>query len=329
MKYIDMHCDTVAEMYYRKRDGKPYGLYENDQHVDIKKMLGGDCMVQCFAAFVDLHRDKNPFEYVNTLIDLFFEQVQANSKYIRHVTNTEQIKENSDNGILSALLTVEEGGVIENDISRVQKLYDRGVRMMNFTWNYVNTLSTPNGFNPETGNSTLETHDGLTPLGFEYLSELERLGIIADISHISDAGLWDVLKAAKKPFVASHSNCRALCDNARNLDDDMLRAMAEHGCVAGINFCSPFIHTHTSTEDYGVSAERAINHVVHMINVAGEDFPAIGTDFDGVDSFNLEIKNSSYMPLLEKEMRKRGLTENQIEKVMYKNVFGICKEILG
>ncbi len=324
MKYIDMHCDTVAEMYYRKRDGRPYSLYENDQHIDIKKLMGGHCMLQCFAAFTDLMRDKDPFTYVNGLIDVFYEQTEKHGEYIRPVVSVGQIEENSRAGIISALLTVEEGGVIENDISRVQKLYDRGVRMMNLTWNYKNSLSTPNGYRASEGE-----RDGLTPLGYEFLSEAQRLGIIVDISHISDAGLWDVIGEMKKPFVASHSNCRALCDNPRNLDDDMLRAMAEHGCVAGINFCSSFIHTHTSVADYGVTAERAVNHIMHMIKVAGENFPAIGTDYDGVDSLNLEMKDASYMPLLEKEMRRRGLGEEQIEKVMYKNVLAVCKEIIG
>ncbi len=328
MKYIDMHCDTIAELYYKKADEKPYSLLDNDLHVDINKLIEGDCLVQNFAAFVNMHSHKSPFEYVNTLIDIFYEQMQLYSKYIGHVTTTEQILENSAAGKVSALLTIEEGEAIEGKIENMKKFYDRGVRMMSMTWNFKNSLSTPNGYDCD-GQCNIKPSEGLTERGYEFIEEAEHLGIIVDISHISDTGLTDVLRAAKKPFVASHSNCRTLCVNTRNLTDDFLRAMGDKGCISGVNFCSPFLYTHKSVADYGCTAERVVNHIMHMINVAGEDFPAIGTDYDGIDSLNLEMKNASYMPLLEGEMRKRGLTHEQIEKVMYKNAFRVYKEILG
>ncbi len=328
MKYIDMHCDTIAELYYKKTDGKPYSLMDNDLHIDIRKLRDGDCLVQNFAAFVNMHSHQSPFEYVNKLIDIFHEQMQLHSEYIGHVVNTKQIEENSNSGKISALLTVEEGEAIEGKIKNLQKLYDRGVRMINMTWNFKNSLATPNGYDCDKNCNVTRT-DGLSPLGFEFIEEVERLGIILDISHISDSGLTDVLGFAKKPFVASHSNCRALCVNTRNLTDEFIRAMAEKGCISGVNFCSPFLHTHKDTADYGCTAERAVNHIVHMIKVGGEDFPALGTDYDGIDSLNLEMKDASYMPLMAEEMKKRGLTEDQIEKVMYKNALRVYKEILG
>ncbi len=328
MKYIDMHCDTIAELYYKKADGKPYALSDNDLHIDITKLRDGDCLVQNFAAFVNMHSHKSPFEYVNKLIDIFHEQMALNSEYISHVVNTDQILENSKVGKISALLTVEEGEAIEGKLDNMQKLYDRGVRMMSFTWNFKNSLSTPNGSDCDSA-CNVTPGEGLTEKGYQFVAEAERLGIILDISHISDSGLRDVLNTATKPFVASHSNCRALCTNTRNLTDEYIRAMSNKGCISGVNFCSPFLHTHKNTADYGCTAERVVNHIKHMINVGGEDFPAIGTDYDGIDSLNLEMKNASYMPLLAAEMKKRGLTEEQIEKVMYKNAFRVYREILG
>ncbi len=328
MKYIDMHCDTIAELYYKKAAGKPYALYENDLHIDITKLLRGDCLVQNFAAFVNMHSHKSPYEYVNTLIDIFYEQMELNSQYIGHVVNTQQILDNSAAGKVSALLTIEEGEAIEGDISNLQKFYDRGVRMISFTWNFKNSLSTPNGFDCDEYCNVIPG-EGLTAAGYEFIEEAERLGIILDISHISDSGLRDVLSTAKKPFVASHSNCRALCTNTRNLTDEYIRDMADKGCISGVNFCSPFLHTHKDTADYGCTAERVVRHILHMIKIGGEDFPAIGTDYDGIDSLNLEMKNASYMSLLADEMQRKGLSEDQIEKVMYKNAFRVYKEILG
>ncbi len=347
MKYIDMHCDTIAELYFKKIFGKSYSLLDNDLHIDINKLRAGGCLVQNFAMFVDINKlklgldihddkaplfnkdgNKTPFTYINSLIDLFHEQMDTYSEHISHVTNTEQIIKNSNNGKISALLTIEEGEAIEGKIENMQKFYDRGVRMMSLTWNFKNSLSTPNGYDcDEACNVTLG--EGLSETGYRFIEEAERLGIIVDISHISDSGLADVLKTAKKPFVASHSTCRALCKHSRNLTDEFMRKMAEKGCISGINFCSAFLYNHKDTTDYGCTAERAVNHVLHMINVAGEDFPALGTDYDGIDSYKLEMKDASYMYLFTDEMKRRGMTESQIEKVMYKNAFRVYKEILG
>ncbi len=327
MKYIDMHCDTVAEMYYRKEKGQPYSLYENELHIDIKKLQKGDCLVQNFAAFVNLATRKEPFNYTNALIDLFYEQMELNKAYIAPVYKFEDIEKNEKAGLISALLTIEEGEACEGKIENLHHFYSRGVRMMNLCWNYKNSLTTPNGIDIEKGVDIKETVNGLTPLGFEFIEEMERLGIIIDTAHISDKSLYDILEHSKKPFVDSHTNARAIFDHTRNISDDMIKKMGERGCVAGVNFCCEFMKDLTK-EEYGVSFTLAVDHIKHLINKGGEDSVGFGSDYDGISSQGLAMADASYMPYFIDEMKKQGFSDDLIEKVFYKNVLRVYKEIL-
>lgn len=327
MKYIDMHCDTVAEMYYSKERGGQYSLYENELHIDIQKLKKGDCLVQNFAAFVDLNNRKEPFKYINELIDLFYEQIKLNSAHIAPVYKFEDIEKNEKAGLLSALLTIEEGEACEGKIENIDHFYSRGVRMMNLCWNYNNSLTTPNGIDIQNGTCTAETVNGLTPLGFEFVEKMESLGIIIDTAHISDKGFYDVLNHAKKPFVDSHTNARAVFDHTRNISDDMIRKLGEKGGVAGVNFCCEFMKDLTK-EEYGATVELSVKHIKHMINAGGEDCVGFGSDFDGISSHKLEPANASFMPLFVDEMKRQGFSDDLIEKVFYKNVLRVYKEIL-
>ena len=327
MKYIDMHCDTVAEMYYRKERGQQYSLYENELHIDVKKLQKGGCLVQNFAAFVHLAVRKEPFNYANALIDLYYEQLELNKAYIAPVYKFEDIEKNEKAGLVSALLTIEEGEACEGKIENLRHFYDRGVRMMNLCWNYTNSLTTPNGIDIEKGVDIKETANGLTPLGFEFVEEMERLGIVVDTAHISDKGFYDVLEHSKKPFVDSHTNARSIFDHTRNLSDDMIKKMGERGCVAGVNFCCEFMKD-LKKEEYGVSFELAVNHIKHLINKGGEDCVGFGSDYDGISSQGLAMADASYMPLFVDEMKRQGFSDDLIEKIFYKNVLRVYKEIL-
>ena len=145
------------------------------------------------------------------------------------------------------MLTVEEGAVCKGSTGKLRHLYRLGVRMLTLTWNYPNELGWPNVKMPPEGSEEApdftvpDREHGLTETGFAFLSEMERLGMIVDVSHLSDAGFWDVARAAEKPFVASHSNARAVCHHVRNLNDEMIRALAEKGGVTGLNFCPSFL----------------------------------------------------------------------------------------
>ena len=221
-----------------------------------------------------------------------------------------------------------------------------GVRMMTFTWNYPNSLGFPAepapftelkrseaDMVPKQHRATYENAysrpvKGLTSLGIEFLAEMERLGIIADVSHLSDEGIRDVCRFATKPFCASHSNARALCGRKRNLPDDLIRDIGEKGGVIGVNYYGSFL-TDIPTEQniYFSRIKDIVRHICNISNIGGIHCIGLGSDFDGIDD-NIELENCSHMELLEHELCKCGFHENDIEKIFYKNVLDFYKETL-
>ena len=165
--------------------------------------------------------------------------------------------------------------------------------------------------------------DGLTDFGIQYVRRMEELGMIVDVSHLSDAGFYDVVKYSTKPFVASHSNARSVCGVARNLTDEMIRLLAEKGGVTGLNYCSSFI----DDNDTGyTSIASMVEHVRHIAKVGGIDCIGLGSDFDGIGS-TLEIKDCSGMQKLYEALTPY-FTQEELEKIFYKNVLRVYKEVL-
>lgn len=334
MKAVDMHCDTVFEIYNHRMRGEECGILSNDLHIDLAKLKTGDYAVQNFAIFAhkeDLEGVMPLPEYAFRLADIFFTEMRKYPDQIGIVKSYKDIVDNMEKGKLSAMLTMEEGAICEGKIEYLRIFYELGVRMFTFTWNFPNELAYPNHMcvkGAQGGEFTPETEKGLTEKGFEFLEEMERLGMILDVSHLGDKGIFDVIAHAKKPFVASHSNARAVCGHLRNLTDEMIRGLAEKGGVMGMNYYPPFLR---DRKDWGnpleVSLDDVVRHIRHIINVGGIDCIGLGSDFDGmVPSF--EMKNAGDMPLLEDKLRREHFTEEEIEKIFYKNVLRVYKEVL-
>ena len=325
MKYIDMHCDTITKLY---KEGK--NLASNDLHIDINKMKKGECLLQNFAIFTKLAKNNSVF--TKAAIEFYKQQIELNKDSIKPVYKYEDILNNEANGYINAMLTLEEGSVIDDDLNNLQYYYDQGVRMITLTWNYPNGIGYPNidltvepEDDPEQSFATaFNTKDGLTDFGKEYVKCCNELGIIVDVSHLSDAGFYDVVELSSKPFVASHSNARAVCKAGRNLTDDMIRKLAEKGCVTGLNYCAAFIDNPASTY---TSIDNMVKHINHIVNIGGIDCIGLGSDFDGIDGTELEIKNCAGLPLLY-EALKKYYSDDDIEKIFYKNVLRVYKECL-
>lgn len=329
MKVVDMHCDTIGEIYDCQRKGESAGLRSNDFHLDLEKMVKGDYALQNFAVFVHLKKRERPFECAMEMIDTFYEEMEANKDLISVVKSYKDIEKNWREGRMSAMLTLEEGGVCLGNLAFLRDFYRLGVRMMTMTWNFPNELGHPNRIvmeGPEKG-CYPDTKNGLTEKGIEFLEEMERLGMIIDISHLNDAGIWDVFSHTRKPFVASHSNARALASHPRNLTDDMIRRLGERGGVAGINYCAAFLHDWRNEEEERSLAEHMVQHIKHMVNVGGLGCVGLGSDFDGIGG-ELEIGNAGKLGLLEEEMRRKGFTSSEIEAVFYGNVLRVYQELL-
>lgn len=323
MKVVDLHCDTLSRLLHAERAGAPEDILRNGGHIDLTRLAQGDYLLQCFAVFVDLDEAADALAEAVGQIGLFYRWMERYPDRIAPVRTRRELEENIRAGRLSAMLTVEEGAISRGDPALLRALYDLGVRMMTLTWNHENELGHPN----RVAENRAESERGLKERGFETVAEMERLGLIVDVSHLSDAGFWDVCRCAKRPFVASHSNARAVCGHVRNLTDDMLRAIADHGGLAGINFCADFLDPGPDPARRIGTAALMAEHIAHIRDVAGLEVIALGSDFDGIGRAP-DFGGCEGLPMLASALRRRGFTEDETEKVFHGNALRLLRAFL-
>ncbi|MBQ3587648.1 MAG: dipeptidase [Oscillospiraceae bacterium] len=320
MKFIDMHCDTLMPFAMNK----DYSLYSNDKQVDFLKMKKGDALAQFFAVFfpkMDRFHE-NGIEmtddlYFRLLTDGFYSELEKHSDIIALARNAAEIEKNNKDGKMSAVLTIEDGRFINDDMDKIKMVYDKGVRAISLTWNFENCFGWPNSLDKEIMGK------GLKPFGIEAIQYMNDLGIIVDVSHLSDGGFYDVAKYSKKPFVATHSNARSVSPHQRNLTDDMIRILGETGSVTGLNFCPEFMDADITAKHTPIS--NIVKNAKHIVNVGGIDCLGLGTDFDGIGGTQ-EIADSSMLPLLWDALKKEGFHESEIEKISHGNVLRVIRE---
>ncbi|HIX49008.1 MAG TPA: dipeptidase [Candidatus Mediterraneibacter caccavium] len=369
MKWIDLHCDTLsilAEEEVSEKKGGKGGLWENDLCVDIRRLHEGGAAAQFFACYVnaadfrggfkddrsDAKDDRGGFKddrggvrddagegmekswRTGPLWDRAYRKALTMADYASRAQgerfglarSAEEILRMERENRVAGVLTVEEGGVLNGRPERLEELYARGVRLITLTWNYENCIGSPNSRDPEI------MQRGLTPFGIQTVERMNELGMIVDVSHLSDGGFWDCIKYSSKPIMASHSNARALCPHPRNLSDEMLHALGEKGGVAGVNFYGAFLRPagETAEEDRAQAAD-IVRHIRYMADRAGEDAVALGTDFDGFSRESLPsgIRGVQDMGVLWDAMKRAGFTERQIEKTAYGNVMRVLRECMG
>lgn len=318
--YIDLHSDTISMLHY------PFeNLQKNSKMVSIPSLQKGGARIQCFSAFVPTGYFPRPVRYPlsfrrfmqiaekkERLLSLHKEELFP----IHHFNDiTTCIQENK----IGLLFTLEDSGVFGTNPSRVEQAYNKGIRIASLTWNHENHLGFPNSTNASIMNR------GLKPFGFLALEEMERLGIIPDVSHLSDGGFFDVASHCKKPFIATHSNCRAVTNHPRNLTDDMIRSIGNQGGVIGLNFCPKFLCSPNPQEESRI--EYMVQHVLHMRNTGGTEVLAIGSDFDGIKG-RLEISEPSRMPLLFHALEKAGMSASEIDKLCFQNAKRVLQDCL-
>ena len=320
--YMDMHCDTLMRAYMNKRED----MYELPElMLDVKRLTESGASAQFFAIFMlpesvrGKLKDAFPEDrdYIEALLTVYERTLAEYGACIGRCAELKDYLDNQKEGKVNAILSVEDGRAVAGEMENLRWLQSKGVRMMAPLWNYANCFGYPNADEPDV------MQKGLTSFGKEAIAVMNDLGMIFDVSHLSDGGFWDVVKLSKKPFVASHSNCRALSPHRRNLSDEMIRALAEKGGVMGLNFYGPFLNKDATCMESRIP--QMLAHLKHMIKVGGSDLPAIGTDFDGMEGI-FEISECSKMPLLFEAMEQNGFTGEQIERIAYKNVERIIKE---
>ena len=296
-RFVGLHCDTISEI----RDHP-----EQDHHITLDKLQSGGVVLQCFALFTDLKGYEPPEKRAFELYGTFVEFLKQNRNRIGLVRTWQDFIEIREKQMMGALLTLEEGDVTFGDLEFLDTWYDLGVRMITLSWNHENRLADA---------------CGLTAYGRRYVQRMEELGMVVDVSHLNDNAFWDVYRISTRPFVASHSNARSLCHVSRNLTDDMIRAVADHGGVIGLNFYARFLKE--DGEDYSEMEEM----IRHIMEVGGEDVIALGSDFDGITS-RLELRDAAGLHRLADRMLEAGFTKDQVEKFSHENAERVFRKIL-
>ena len=319
LRFADLHCDTLLTM---QQTGK--GLDSAPGHICLEKLARGGVMLQCFAAFLPMadcaeeyHIRVSPWEFFLSQAALFERETARFPEILRPVRSMAEIGENRRAGRISAMLTLEDSACLEGKPERIQTLYDRGVRMATLTWNYENCVGYPHSENPALHRR------GLKEFGFAAVEEMDRLGIVVDVSHLSEGGFWDVVRAGKKPFAASHSCARALCGHSRNLSDEQLRALAQKGGVCQVTFYPGFLSTDT---DRLITVRDGVRHLLHAVSVAGIDHVGFGSDFDGgggVTGLDHAAEVINFTRLLMAE----GLGEDDLRKIWGGNFLRVMAEV--
>ena len=316
---VDLHCDTLLKL---QQHG--CSLEDAPGHICLDMLTDCGALLQCFAAFIPMYDraekyriTMSPWEFFQHQAALFDREMARAPERIRPVRSVEEIEENAAHDRVSALLTLEDGACIDGKIERVQALYDAGVRLVTLTWNYENSLGYPNS--PD---DALHAK-GLKPFGLEAVEEMNRLGMVVDVSHLSEGGFYDVARVSKAPFVASHSCARSLCRHSRNLTDAQLRTLGDRGGVCGVNFYSAFLRDgaeHSTNDDI-------LRHMRHIADKAGLEALALGSDFDGIDC-RLEMENYRGLSRFTERIAD-AFGYDAAEKICSQNALRVLREVIG
>jgi membrane dipeptidase len=327
MKFIDMHCDTLEKLMLSREAGRDLGANAHT-HVDLDRMEQGGEMAQFFACFMPTADGYQHFQvpimkdwaYIDACHAVLMENLKRYPDRIALAHTAEEIEANDQKGLMSAVFTMEDGRAVDGKLENLRKLHDDyDVRVLCLTWNSYNCFGAPNSFDP------LIQHDGLTAFGRSAVRYMQEIGILVDVSHLSEGGFWDVCAAAEKPFVATHSNCKALSPHPRNLTDEQLKALGDHGGVAGLNFCPAFLNEDVLSHETASTAALLAEHARHMADAAGVETVALGSDLDGMGG-HVEIDSIEKYGLLEEALRKEGFHNDEIEKIFYRNVLRVMHD---
>jgi membrane dipeptidase len=342
MKFFDAHCDTAK----RVLDGEvDFHRSDGGGHVSLPGMLAAGIQCQLFAVFV-LSRDHPGEERARAeeMIATVYRLAEGSQGKMRVVTTAEELRQSFAAGPIAALIGLEGADPLEGVAENLRHFFELGVRNLIPAW-----LD-----NPFSG-TAFGSDRSLTPEGEALVQLAEDLGVMVDVSHLSDPAFWRTLEATKKPLIASHSNCRALCPSPRNLTDQMIRALADRGGVMGINlspgFLDPEYYERTRPLvrrllQEELPAEEKVRlreelkkiprpdlewiarHVRHAIQVGGEDVIGLGGDLDGISATPLGIETVADYALLPELLERAGLVPRQVEKVCYRNFLRVFSEVL-
>ena len=308
---FDLHCDTALALL--GEDLTEFGsLRKNQYHIDLERAKDLPGYVQCFACFTtpfmtQWHK-KDPTVIFEKEIETVMREMYYNSDLISQIHSVSDIEKNRKEGKMSAILTIEGTAGFGFNPALLENLYQIGFRITTLGWNEQNPLC-----------GSHKTGGGLSDLGREYVKEAQRLGMIIDVSHISDEAFWDIMNITEKPVIASHSNSRSVCPVSRNLTDDMFRAICQSGGVAGFNMCAPFVGENPDLD-------TCADHFIHFLELGGEKHMALGGDLDGCDVLPRGFAGVQDYPKLADKLLERGFGEDLVSDIFWNNAMEVMRK---
>lgn len=320
MPIIDLHCDTIMKLYENPNSN----LLENHFQIDLKRLQQKDFLLQTFAIFLDKQQYPQRKKTALHMYQRFIKELEKNAATIGLIKTQADYNENKANKQISALLTLEEGGILEGKIENLEEFYQLGVRLITLTWNYPNEIGTPNILYWDKEKHILaENQSGLTKFGFECIQRMSELHMIIDLSHASDQVAKDILDSSAQGIVASHSNARKLTPHPRNLSDELIQKIADKNGLIGINFFDQFLKLKQPTNLPAAISE----HLWYMYQLVGEDSLCFGSDFDGIPG-HADLNDVNSFPKIIQALKQKGFTSRQIEKISYLNAENFLQHYL-
>ena len=308
---FDLHCDTALTLLGESRN-EAGSLKKNQLHIDLERASKLEAYCQCFACFTTPMMQEwnklSPIVIFERELATIQREVDQNKRLISFAYSADEIEANREKGKMSAILTIEGPAGFDFDPELLDNLHQIGFRITTLGWNESNVL---------TGSNV--TGGGLTDKGREYLKEAQRLGMLVDVSHISDQGFWDIMDCTQAPIVASHSNSRALCPHSRNLTDDMFRAICQTGGVAGINQYAEFLGEQPTLD-------TVCDHIFHFLELdpSGKHI-ALGGDLDGCEQLSQGFEGIQSYPALAQRLLERGMNEENIRDIFWNNALNVLR----
>lgn len=332
---VDFHNDaigvTMPDSAYRASGGGARSLAErsSEGHVDIPRLLEGGIDCQVFSHWVEPIYNQIAPQRMLQVLGYSYSEIEKNDE-LSLVKTYDEIIEN-DGKKISFIVGFEGGEAIIQDLRILKIFHMLGLRRLTLTWNNRNAIAD--------GVRWQRSRSGLTEFGVEVVEECNKLGILVDVSHITDPGFWDTLEVSKDPVIASHSNCREICSNMRNLTDEMIKALVEQEGVMGVNY-APFFLANVDFRKVrsgdleerkkleSVSVETVVDHIDHIVDVAGStDNIGLGSDFDGVRSTANGLEDVSKLPNLTKALVARGYSDQEIVGILGGNFLRVIKRV--
>jgi membrane dipeptidase len=312
---FDGHCDTLGEPLARPPRRRDLLERSEQGHLDLPRMREGGINAQIFACFPGADRlTACPTTAALQRLEVFYDLMRRAPDQLTLITTADDLAALTPEGPIGGILSLEGVEALDGQLSLLHTFYRLGVRNIGLTWNPRNAAADGVG---------VDSDYGLTPFGRELMAACNELGIMIDVSHLNAAGVDDVLAISEKPIIASHSNARALCDHPRNLTDAQIRAIAERGGVIGATFVSHFLNP----DFRAASLKDVLDHIDHLVQVAGVEHVGIGSDFDGCLP-PPELDSGEKYPAITQGLMQRGYDPDAIRKILGENFRRVFLDVL-